>query len=47
MKKNPVNFLEPSQQQLNDLLEYYQTKQYENAEKLAKVHLNDCNPVRA
>ena len=35
MKKNPVNFLEPSQQQLNDLLEYYQTKQYDNAEKLA------------
>ncbi len=35
MKKNPVNFLEPSQQQLNDLLKYYQTKQYDNAEKLA------------
>jgi uncharacterized protein (TIGR02466 family) len=35
MKKNPINFLEPSQQQLNDLLKYYQTKQYDNAEKLA------------
>ena len=35
MKKNPVNFLEPSQQQLNDLIKYYQTKQYDNAEKLA------------
>ena len=35
MKKNTVNFLEPSQQQLKDLLEYYQTKQYDNAEKLA------------
>ena len=34
MKKTPVNFLEPSQQQLDDLLEYYQTKQYDNAEKL-------------
>ena len=35
MKKNPINFLEPSQQQLNDLIKYYQTKQYDNAEKLA------------
>ena len=35
MKKNPTNFLEPSQQQLNDLIKYYQTKQYDNAEKLA------------
>ena len=35
MKKNPTNFLEPSQQQLSDLVEYYQTKQYDNAEKLA------------
>ncbi len=35
MKKNPSNFLGPSQQQLNDLLKYYQTKQYDNAEKLA------------
>ena len=35
MKKNPVNFLEPSQQQLIDLYKYYQTKQYDNAEKLA------------
>ena len=35
MKKNPINFLEPSKQQLKDLLEYYQTKQYDNAEKLA------------
>ena len=36
MKKNPVTFLEPSQQQLNDLLKYYQTKQYDKAEKLAQ-----------
>ena len=35
MKKKSVTFLEPSNQQLNDLLKYYQTKQYENAEKLA------------
>ena len=35
MKKNPVTFLEPPKQQLNDLLKYYQTKQYDNAEKLA------------
>ncbi len=35
MKKKSVTFLEPSQQQLNDLLKYYQTKQYDNAEKLA------------
>ena len=35
MKKNPANFLEPSQRQLNDLIKYYQTKQYDNAEKLA------------
>ena len=34
-EKNPTNFLEPSQQQLNDLIKYYQTKQYDNAEKLA------------
>ena len=35
MKKDPVNFSQPSQQQLNDLLKYYQTKQFDNAEKLA------------
>ena len=35
MKKKSVTFLEPSQQQLNDLLKYYQTKQYDNAEKIA------------
>ncbi len=35
MKKKPVKLFEPSQQQLNDLLKYYQTKQYDNAEKLA------------
>ena len=35
MKKFHANFLEPSQQQLDDLLEYYQTKQYDNAEKLS------------
>ena len=36
MKKKPVELLEPSQKQLNDLLKYYQKKQYDNAEKLAK-----------
>ena len=35
MKKIDVNFLEPSKQQLNDLLEYYQAGQYEDAEKLS------------
>ena len=35
MKKKPVNLFEPSQQQLNDLLKYYQTKQYDKAEELA------------
>jgi len=35
MKKIDVNFLEPSQQQLNDLLELYQTGRYEDAEKLS------------
>ena len=35
MKKIYVNSLEPSQQQLNSLLEYYQTKQYDDAEKLS------------
>ena len=35
MKKKSVTFLEPSKQQLNDLLKYYQTKQYDNAEKIA------------
>ena len=35
MKKNPIDFQEPSKQQLKDLLKYYQSKQYNNAEKLA------------
>ncbi len=35
MEKNPTEFLEPSQLQLNNLLKYYQTKQYDKAEKLA------------
>ena len=35
MKKIDVNFLEPSKQQLNDLLEYYQAGRYEDAEKLS------------
>jgi len=35
MKKFDINSLEPSKQQLNDLLEYYQTKQYDDAEKLS------------
>ena len=35
MKKIDVNFLEPSQQQLNSLLEHYQAGRYEDAEKLS------------
>ena len=35
MKKPIVNVLEPSQEQFNTLLEYYQTGLYENAEKLS------------
>ena len=35
MTKFHANILEPSQQQLDDLLEYYQTKQYDDAEKLS------------
>jgi len=35
MKKIDVNFLEPSKQQLNDLLELYQAGRYEDAEKLS------------
>jgi Flp pilus assembly protein TadD len=35
MKKIDVNFLEPSQQQLNSLLELYQTGRYEDVEKLS------------
>jgi len=35
MKKIDVNFLEPSKQQLNDLLEYYQAGRYVDAEKLS------------
>ncbi|MDB2474369.1 tetratricopeptide repeat protein, partial [bacterium] len=35
MKKIYVNSLEPSQQQLNNLLEHYQALRYEDAEKLS------------
>ena len=35
MKKISVNLLEPSQQQLNNLLKYYQTGRYIDAEKLS------------
>jgi Flp pilus assembly protein TadD len=35
MKKFHANFLEPSQEQLNRLLELYQTRRYVNAEKLS------------
>jgi tetratricopeptide (TPR) repeat protein len=35
IRKSKVNFSTPSQQQLNRLLKYYQTKQYNDAEKLA------------
>ena len=35
MKKISNNLLEPSQQQLNDLLKYYQTGRYDDAEKLS------------
>ena len=35
MKKKPVKLLEPSQQQLNNLLKYYQTGLYDAAEKLS------------
>ena len=35
MNKSNINFAKPSQQQLNSLLEYYQTGQYSDAEKLA------------
>jgi len=35
MKKIDVNFLEPSRQQLNTLLEYYKNRQYVEAEKLS------------
>ena len=35
MKKIDINFLEPSKQQLNSLLEYYQAGQYDDAEKLS------------
>ena len=35
MKKPIVNFLEPSQQQFNSLLELYQTGKYTDTEKLA------------
>ena len=35
MKKFHANFLEPPQQQLNDLLEYYQARRFADAEKLS------------
>ena len=35
MKKIHVNFLEPPQEQLGILLKYYQTRRYEDAEKLS------------
>ena len=35
MKKISDNLLEPSQQQLNNLLKYYQTGRYDDAEKLS------------
>jgi predicted O-linked N-acetylglucosamine transferase (SPINDLY family) len=35
MKKRNVNFLEPSQQQLNSLMKYYQAGRYADAEKLS------------
>ena len=35
MKKIDANFLEPSQQQLDSLLELYQTGKYTDAEKLS------------
>ena len=35
MKKLHGNFLEPSQQQLNSLLKYYQAGRYVDAEKLS------------
>ena len=35
MKKIHANFLQPSQQQLDSLLKYYQTGRYEDAEKLS------------
>ena len=35
MKKIDVNSLEPSQEQLNILLDYYQAGRYEGAEKLS------------
>ncbi len=37
MKKTIVNFTNPSKQKLNNLLEYYKTGQYNNAEKLSKL----------
>jgi len=35
MKKIDVNFLEPSQEQLNNLIKYYQAGQYKDAERLS------------
>ena len=35
MKKIDANFLEPSHQQLNSLIEYYQARRYDDAEKLS------------
>ena len=36
MKKPIINFSKPSQQQLNNLLKYYQTGRYDDAEKSAR-----------
>jgi predicted Zn-dependent protease len=35
MKKIDVDLIKPSQQQLNSLIKYYQTGQYDDAEKLS------------
>ena len=46
MTKINVNFLEPSRQQLNNLLELYQAKKYDDAEKLA-ASLTEKFPTHA
>ena len=46
MKKIDVNFLEPSQQQLNSLLELYQAGKYTDAEKLS-LSLTEKFPTHA
>ena len=43
MKKPIVNFLEPSKQQINNLLEHYQAGRYADAEKLA-VSITEAFP---